>query len=177
MNMPTLSTAALEIVDWLGMVGSRWGLPKEACRVHGVMFLLARPVTDEYLGSVLQLSPLHVQDALSWLATEGLITHHDTGWSTETDPWLLLTQALEMRRIRELEPAIQVLGFWQNNHAGEDPKVIRQANQLISLIEDIAAIDTTARHISPTMMRRFLSVSGRAARIMNRGFGRGRMKG
>lgn len=176
MTSPHLSPAALEIVDWLGNVGPRWGFPRDACRVHGVLYLLARPVAPETLNSLLTLEQDSLDAALSWLSEEKLAAETNTGWTTKSDPWELMTQALDSRRSRELPMALDTLKAWHHGRENEDPTVIRQATRLKELVEDIAAIDAGAQRLSPGTLRRVIGVSGKAARLMNRTLGRGDRK-
>ncbi|MBU1462754.1 MAG: hypothetical protein KJ551_04385 [Alphaproteobacteria bacterium] len=54
----------------------------------------------------------------------------------------------------------------------EDPIVVRQARLLRDLVDDLAAIDTGAQRLSPDAMRRMVSIGGRAARFVDKAFGR-----
>ncbi len=170
------SPAALEIVEWLGSVGPRWGFPRDACRVHGVLYLLARPVTAETLREVLILEQDSLDAALSWLSEEKLVVGTDGGWATQSDPWDLMTQALDSRRSRELPLALDALRDWHHERKNEDPTVASQATRLKELVEDIAAIDAGAQRLAPGTLRRIVGVGGRAARLLNRTLGTGGKK-
>lgn len=175
MSLPGLTPAALGIVDWLGQLGPRWGLPAQACRVHGLLFLLARPVPTATIAERLALDPAAVDEALRWLAADALVQATPAGWTTETDPWALMMQALEQRRARELSPAHEVLDAWHRESAAEDPLVAAQARRLASLVDDLAAIDAGARRLSPATVRRMVGLGGRASRLVDRALGgRGR---
>lgn len=167
-----LSSAAMRIVDWLGEVGSRWGLPPDACRVHGLLFLMARPVLQDAIAAELDMTSSQAGDALTWLAEERLAASGPDGWTTQADPWLLVMQALESRRARELVPARAVLATWRSPSPTEDPIIVRQARLLHDLVDDLAAIDAGARRFSPDAMRRMVSLGGRAARFVDKAFGR-----
>jgi len=171
MSLPGLTPAALGIVDWLGQLGPRWGLPAQACRVHGLLFLLARPVPTETIADRLALDPATVDEALRWLTDDALVQATPAGWVTETDPWTLMMQALEQRRARELAPARDVLGAWQRGSRDEDPLVAAQARRLASLVDDLAAIDAGARRLSPATVRRLVGLGGRASRMVDRALG------
>lgn len=167
-----LSSAAMSIVDWLSEVGSRWGLSPDACRIHGLLFLMARPVSQETIEAELDMTSSQVGEALTWLAQERLAASSTDGWTTQADPWLLVMQALESRRARELVPARAVLATWSSPSPTEDPIVVRQARLLHNLVDDLAAIDAGAKRLSPDAMRRMVSIGGRAARFVDRAFGR-----
>jgi DNA-binding transcriptional regulator GbsR (MarR family) len=176
MTSASLTPAAREVIDWLGDLGARWGLPMQACRVHGLLFLLARPVAVSFLEAELAIDATVSGEALAWLAEEGLVTHAARRWSTQADPWELMLHTLARRRAHELAPARSVLAPWRTRQSGEDPVVERQARRLLDLVEDMAAIDAGARRLSPEAMRRMVGLGGRAARLANRVFGGGQGK-
>ena len=168
MSLPELTPAAAGIVEWLGELGPRWGLPAQACRVHGLLYLLARPVPAEAIVERLALDRATVEDALAWLASDELARATPAGWVTESDPWTLMMHALERRRARELGPAREILDAWRNESLDEDPVVAAQARRLASLIDDVAAIDAGARRLSPATVRRLVGLGGRASRLVDR---------
>lgn len=164
---PTPDDAVGAICHWLGELGSRWGLPAEACRVHGYLYLHARPVTAGEIASSLAIEETQVEEALSWLAERRLVAQTGVGsWLTLTDPWELVNRALDERRARELEPALAILR--RGRETAGDSAVARQIDKLLSLISDIAAIDAQARRLSPASLRRLLRAGGSAARLINR---------
>ena len=172
MRTALLTPAAMEIVTWLGGVGPRWGLPAAACRVHGLLFLMARPVPEKAIAAELAIEAAAVSEALSWLAEDGLAVAGEDGWTTQADPWALMMQALDRRKTRELAPALAVLAPWRGSRAEGDPIVARQAKRLLTLVEDVAAIDAGTRHLSPDTVRRMIGIGGRAVRLVDRAFGR-----
>jgi len=167
MSLPELTPAAARIVEWLGELGPRWGLPAQACRVHGLLYLLARPVPVETMAKRLGLDLTEVAQAVEWLANDRLARETPAGWATETDPWTLMMHALEVRRVRELVPASEVLDAWRRGSGEEDPLVAAQARRLASLVDDVAAFDAGARHLSPATVRRLVGFGGRASRLID----------
>lgn len=171
MNPLTLSDGAGAIIDWLGQLGPRWGLPGDACRIHGLLFLVARPAAATEIAAALILEDEAVAEGLTWLSRDHLAVEGPHGWSTQADPWMLVTQALEARREREMEAALAVREEWDRSWQNDDPVVGRQARRLFDLVEDIAAIDAGTRRLSPEMMRTMIGLGGRAARLAERAFG------
>lgn len=166
-----LSPGMVAIIDWLAELGPRWGLPEEACRVHGLLFLLARPLPAEEIAATLGMDEQAINDALAWLSEDRLATQISGGWLTQADPWTLVTQALEARRKREIATAQSMQAAWDRSRQGEDPIVTRQARRLFDLVEDIASIEAGVRHLSPGTMRALIGIGGRAARLADRAFG------
>jgi hypothetical protein len=171
-TLAALTPAAMDIVCWLGELGPRWGLPADACRVHAMLYLVARPVPPQALAIQLSLDCVRIDAALAWLSQDGLATATAGGWTTGADPWALMMQALEARRAKELTPARDVLQNWRRDGKDEDPIVARQATRLLNLVENIAAMDATAHRLSPEAVHRLVVVGGRAARMFDRVFSR-----
>lgn len=165
----------MAIVEWLAAVGERWGLPADACRVHGLLYLVARPLRSSEICDELCLSSEVAASALSWLVEEELVGRGSEGWATQSDPWLLMLQTLEKRRQRELAPALSVLEPWRRADVTENLIVARQAKRLLDLVEDVAAIEAGTARFSPRTLRRIIGIGGRAARLFG-GAGREREK-
>lgn len=168
-----LPDAMRRTIDFLGALGSRWGLPASACRVHGYLYLTARPATTEALGAVTGLDAATIDDALLWLADYRLIERAGpSGWRTGSDPWELMVRALDERRRREIGPAMAVLRDCQAEALRDDPVVARQVGKLLELARDLEAIEGQARRFSPETLRHAIGLGGLAARAINRTFGR-----
>jgi hypothetical protein len=175
MSEAALSPAAMRVVAWLGEVGGRWGLPENACRVHAMLYLAAKPMPATVFPGALGLNGEEVSQALDWLEAHRLIEASPAGWRTGVDPWALMLQTLETRRTHELEQARIAIDQWHRERHAEDPLVARQAARLFDLVEDIAAIDAGTRGLSASTTRRLIGLGGRAARLFGSGIGtRGR---
>jgi DNA-binding transcriptional regulator GbsR (MarR family) len=163
----TPAQAAREhVIDWLGEIGPRWGLPAEACRVHGYLYLSARPVPTTELSGALNLSADRVEQALQWLRAAALAAQSSPAlWHTDADPWVLLRRGLETRREAELGPALEVLRAGRRDAAG-DPTLAGQIAKLLGLVEDIAAVSAQAQRLPPVMLRGLLNAGGQVARLV-----------
>src|SRR4051794_39631387 len=45
-TMTALPTPVARLLDFLGALGPRWGLPEAPCRVHGYLYLSARALSE-----------------------------------------------------------------------------------------------------------------------------------
>lgn len=175
MTKAVMSPATRRLLDFLGEVGQRWGLPAIACRVHGYLYLAARPVPEAEFEKALGLGGESLADALAWLTDYRLATHADRSWQTHTDPWELMLRALQERRQREVEPALELLRDCHRDITSDSnqDRVLRlQVGKLLALVEDLAAIDMQTRRLPPRALRQLVGVGGRAARLFDRTFGR-----
>jgi DNA-binding transcriptional regulator GbsR (MarR family) len=173
---PAMPQAMRRLIDYLGELGPRWELPAAACRVHGCLYLVARPVTEAEFRDALEPDDIALKEALAWLADYRLVERdHAAAWRTVSDPWELMMRALEQRRQREIAPALDLLRDCQRAalaEGGRERAVAAQIGKLLALAEDLAAIDMQARRLSPRALRQMIGIGGRAARFMDRTFGR-----
>ena len=172
----TLPPAVSRLIEFLGELGPRWGLPAAPCRVHGYLYLRARPVSEDELRATLGLDGEALAEALAWLQEYRLIEPApDAGWRTGSDPWELMVRALDERRTREAGPALALLrechGLAADRRA-YDPAVYAQIGKLLGLAEDLTAIDAQARRLSSGTLRQIVGIGGRAARFLDRAFGK-----
>lgn len=173
-----LPPAIARFVDYLGELGPRWGLPADACRVHALLYVTAKPAQRELVADLLALDDHSVGEAFGFLAEYRLITQAaDGAWSTGSDPWDLMMTALNERRRRELPMALATLSECQQSLRAEGSASAvpaRQIAKIRELVESLAAIDAQAQRFSPRTLRGFVEFSGRAAQFMDRAFGPGR---
>lgn len=172
MRKPALTETIRRLLDFLGELGPRWGLPAEPCRVHGYLYLVARPVREAEMGEALKLDSATLREALSWLSEYRLVDHSPPdAWRTQSDPWELMMQALQERQRREIAPALELLRDCQRTataETGANRTVGVQIGQLLSLAEDLAAINMQAQRLSPRALRQMVGFGGLAARFMGR---------
>jgi DNA-binding transcriptional regulator GbsR (MarR family) len=166
------SPATQRVVDFLSDLGSRWGLPAEACRVHGYLYLAAKPLAEADLRAALSLSEGTLKESLAWLAAYRLVerVRSDT-WRTDRDPWELMMRALEERQRREVGPALDLLRDCRRAALKEGKHqrtVTAQIDKLVRLAEDLAAIGRQTRRLSPATARRMVEFGGFAARVLDR---------
>jgi len=169
---PAGSAAATErLLDWLADTGPRWGVPAEACRAHGWLYLGARAEDAAAISAATGLTGEQTRSALSWLEDHRLVARDRSGrWSTGSDPWEIVVASLAARREREIGPAREVLERSRRDAAG-DPQLAGRIDGLRRLLEDVAAIDAQAQRLSPAALRRLVGAGGAAARFFDRALG------
>jgi DNA-binding transcriptional regulator GbsR (MarR family) len=165
-----------QIVELLGDIGARWGLPAEACRVHGYFYLTARPATAAEVRRALRMSEETLDEALTWLADYRLIERTNSdAWRTDSDPWELMIRALEERQRREVGPALDLLRECERAAPLDDVRqraIAAQIGKLRRLVEDLSAIGKQAQRLSPATVRHMVGLGGLAARVLDRTLGR-----
>lgn len=163
------------VVDFLGDLGPRWGLPAEACRVHGYLYLAAKPVGAAELRDALKLGDDALNEALEWLSEFGLAERDRSDkWRTEGDPWELMVRSLEERQRRETGPALELLRECRREALADRSQrtAAAQIDKLLRLAEDLSAINAQAQRFSPRTLRHMVGLGGLAARFLDRTLGR-----
>jgi DNA-binding transcriptional regulator GbsR (MarR family) len=170
--MTPTSPALDRVIDFLRDLGPRWGLPADVCRVHGYLYLVARPIAEADLRAALDLSEGALSQALAWLVEYRLVERvRADSWRTGNDPWELMMRALEERQRREIGPALDLLRNTRraaNAEGGSSRAVAVQIGKLLRLAEDIEAISNQAQRLSPATVRQMVGLGGFAARILDR---------
>ena len=173
MTAASLTPAMRRFVDFFGGLGPRWGLQADPCRVHAYLYLVARPTAEADIAGALGVDGEAVAAALAYLDRWRMVGRAGSAlWQVCGDPWDMLMSGLEERRRDEIDPALSTLRDCRAEALRDrDPGVGRRISAVLDLVEDLAAIDTQARRLSPRFMRQVVGLSGRAARFMDRAFG------
>ena len=174
MTPDTLSTAVRRFVDYFGELGPRWGLPANACRVHAYLYVKAKPVDEKSLASVLHMDAPTLADAMEFLSEYRMVSKTPPStWQVSGDPWEMLIAGLNERRQRELPDALATLQQCRVDAiAGptSDRVAANQISKMLQLVESLGALDSQVRRLPPSLLRGIVSISGRAARIMDASF-------
>ncbi len=178
MSDTELTPVLQRFIEYFGALGPRWGLDKDACRVHAYLYLSARPTSAEDIAAALSLSQDVAANALRYLVDYKMLQPTTDGrWRVEGDPWDMLMGGLEERRRREIGPALETLRQCRDMASADqsgDRAVAFRIGKLLALVEDLAALDAQTRRLSPRFLKGVVGVSGRLARLADRTFGPGR---
>lgn len=175
MSQRLLTPAMQSFVDYFGELGPRWGLERNACRIHAFLYLLGRAVAEADIAAALGVDLAVCASALAYLAGYRMVEQVGAGlWRTGGDPWDMLVSGLEERRRREIGPALATLRACHQgalDDAGNDRLVGIRIEKLLTLVQDLAALDSQARRLPPQLLRGLVGLSGRAARLVDRALG------
>jgi DNA-binding transcriptional regulator GbsR (MarR family) len=160
-----------KFVDAFGELGAAWGLPRDACRVHALLYLSPGGCGRGHIAEALELSPADVSGALSFLCDYQLAwTQDEDVFSAHDDPWDALLTGLAQRRARDL-PAMRATlmacreeaAITGNGAAFE----VAQINKMIDLVSDLSALHAQAFRFPSRFLRGMIGLSGRAARLFS----------
>ena len=159
------NSAKRHFSDLFGDIGSAWGLPKDACRVHALIYVNSAAMSLQTICEVLELSKTVAIEAINFL------TEYDLAWSIDEDtygvhgdPWEALMTGLDKRRGQDL-PAMRASLDNCRKEFSANIAGAGQVGKLIDLIDDMSAIHAQTFRLSPRVLRTMVGFSGRAARM------------
>ncbi|MDA0239357.1 MAG: hypothetical protein O3A84_04930 [Proteobacteria bacterium] len=169
MTSDSLSPAIKRFIDYFGNLGPRWGLSADACRIHALVYVLNRPVSNKEISESLGLNKHTLRDAIDYLIDYKMIFECSPSiWTTSGDPWEMLMVGLEERRKRELPLALETLQQCQEEARSDDGTEQTSADQIgkmLNLVGGLGAIDAQFRRLPPRLVRGLVDVSSKAARM------------
>ena len=163
--------AVTRFIDYFGELGPRWGLERETCRAHALLYLAGRAMDLSEIAHTLGLTDAKARDAMADLAQWGMLRSAGQDcWDASGEPWDLLFAALEARRRRELQPALDMLRACQQEAVddGTQAGARQRIDRMLALVDDLVAIDMQARRVSSTAFGRLVGLGGLAARFLSR---------
>ncbi len=168
----TVTAPMRRFVDYFGELGPRWGIRAETSKAHALLYLADRPLDHDEVAEGLGISKAKATAALRDLRGWDMASKSRDGrWRAGGQPWDLLFKALEARRRREIEPALDVLRAC-SKHAVVDPKtprtVRRRIDGVLTLVENLAAIDGHAQRLPKSLIPRLVNATGAASRALGR---------
>jgi DNA-binding transcriptional regulator GbsR (MarR family) len=111
----TLREAREKFIALWGQMASNWGIPRTMAEVHGLLFIVNKPMnTDEVMHS-LGISRGNASMTLRALQEWGIISRvHIRGdrkeyFQAEQDVWKLFRTILRERKKREIDPLLEAL--------------------------------------------------------------------
>jgi DNA-binding transcriptional regulator GbsR (MarR family) len=163
-----ISPAMRAVIAHFEGLGPRWGLRRETCAAHVLLYLAGRPMRAAEVAQGLGLDAAATATAIDDLVGWRMARRTAAGFVIAGgEPWDLLFSALEERRRRELAPALDALtrAAEAAGRDGTPPDTSRRIRGLLDLVRDLAAIGGRVDLLSSRTLTRLVSLGGRAARI------------
>ena len=158
------------VLHW-GEMGSRWGVIRTVAQIHGLLYLLDKPLTADDICETLSLARSNVSVSLRELAAWKLVRIvHVLGdrrdhFEAQREVWDIFRTVLEERRRREIEPTLSMLrgamleppADATDRHAQERMRAVLDFLELgTRWLDDIA-------RLPPATQRRLLAMGTRVA--------------
>ena len=169
MTATVISPAMQAVIDHLRDLGPRWGIARETCAAHAVLYLVGRPVAASDLAQYLGLDQPAAEAAIEDLVGWGMAHWTPAGLvGASGEPWDLLFAALEERRRREIEPALKILAAAARSAEsdGTPRRTTLKIHALLGLVRDLSTIGDRVGQLSSSTLARLVNLGGRVARIL-----------
>jgi DNA-binding transcriptional regulator GbsR (MarR family) len=163
-----VSPAMRTVIEHFQELGPRWGLKRETCAAHALLYLAGRPMRDVDLAQCLGLDEAATAAAIDDLVSWRMARRTGAGLvGASGEPWDLLFSALEERRRREIAPALNALtkAARAAERDGTPPATLRRIRDLLDLVRDLSAISGQIDVFSSKTLTRLVSLGGRVSRI------------
>ncbi len=144
------------IQSW-GTLGSSWGISKTMAQVHAVLLLSSKPLNQDEIMDLLQISRGNASMSLKSLMDWGLIYkefipgERKEFYLAEKDAWRIATQVAQERSKRELMPVIHMLD--QIKEVNDSTATKSDLRELKTVTEDILSFAKRSDRMLSTFVK------------------------
>jgi DNA-binding transcriptional regulator GbsR (MarR family) len=169
MNTETTSATPLHlsetterfVLHW-GEMGSKWGVNRTVGQIHGLLFVLGKPLPAEDIADYLKIARSNVSNSLKELQNWNLIkTIHIRGdrrdhFETTKDAWDLFKTVVRERKSREFDPTSDMLKAitLMPSFSEEDKEAQRRIKETLALMQTLSSWGDQMLKLDPkTLMK------------------------
>lgn len=115
------------VLHW-GDMGGQWGVNRTVAQIHALLFMSERPLHAEEIAETLGVARSNVSNSLRELLGWGIVERvpvpgeRRDHFQAEGDVWELAKRIAEVRKAREIDPALRTLAACARE-ARDDPAV------------------------------------------------------
>ena len=147
--------AALEeaVLRWAEL-GSRWGVTRSIAQMHGLLYLIGRPMSAEEIAGMLSIARSNVSTGLRELMAWRLVRKvHRRGdrrdhFEAEADLWTALAAVAVERKAREFDPLLAVAQRASEGIKDDDSIPPESAERTTELLSFLQLIDDWSRDMA-----------------------------
>jgi len=131
------------IAQW-GALGSSWGISRTMAQVHALLMVVPEPMSTDEVMEELQVSRGNAHTNLKELVVWGLLRvvvkkgDRKEYFEAEKDVWKMFTLVLEMRKRREIDPAVVLLSKCARETVGEESIEGKEFHRQMKELEEFA---------------------------------------
>ena len=127
-----------KFVQTWGTLGTNWGINKTMAQLHALLMVSHKPLSTEDMMELLKISRgntnMNVRNLVEWgLAQKEIIAgDRKDFYSAKKDIWVIAKQIAKQRRIKELEPVLNIVREMKTsiNDKNEDLDMLELLNGL-----------------------------------------------
>lgn len=168
------------ILHW-GEMGTKWGVNRSVAQVHGLLFLVPRPVTAEEIAETLSIARSNVSTSLKELQSWDLVRlvpvmgDRRDHYTTFSDPWDLFCTIVAQRRRREVDPILGVLQECSEAAAsGKEtpPETARRIDELARFAASMVAWHEQIGKLPRPAVKQLVRLGGKVTKALPKGKGK-----
>jgi DNA-binding transcriptional regulator GbsR (MarR family) len=172
--MKLTDTTRKFILHW-GEMGTRWGINRSVAQIHALLYVSPAPLHADEIATTLDIARSNVSGSLRELQGWGLarVTHllgdRRDHFETTKDVWAMVGIIMEGRKRRELDPSMKMLRECVEEldaQKTDEAYTEERLNELLALVELMAAWCERAQKLSPEALRRFLKLGDKIFKLV-----------
>ncbi len=143
-----LKEAQNKFIQSWGSLGSKWGINKTMAQIHGLFLISAQALCTEDIMEILKISRgnanMNIRTLIDWglVYKESKIGERKEYFIGEKDMWLILKRVMKIRKEKELDPMLRVLGELKNIE-DKTPEAKEFTDRLYSIEKFAVEADST----------------------------------
>jgi DNA-binding transcriptional regulator GbsR (MarR family) len=169
-----LSPVAERFVLHWGEMGSRWGVNRTVAQIHGVLFVIGRPLPAEEIADTLGVARSNVSTSLkelqSWKLVRVVHLRDDRRdhFETSTDVWELFRTVVRGRRQREFDPTIAMLreSVASPEFGREDAGTQKRVQDTLQFMETVAGWTDEVLELEPATLIKIMNLGARIQKLL-----------
>ena len=149
-------------------MGSRWGIPRSAAMLHGLLYIATEPLTPEEICELLHIARSNVSTGLRELEDFRLVYRESHPgdrrcfFTAETDVWEIARRILEERRRRETSGAVAAVEeCLQAARAEGDAHTTQRMEAMQELLQAADAFALAAQQYNTSVFRRAIKAGSK----------------
>ncbi len=172
--MDNLSPTARQFILHWGEMSNRWGINRSAAQIHALLHITDTPLNAQEISDTLSMARSNVSTSLRELKAWGVLrTVRQLGercdyYQGVNDAWELFRAILEQRKLREIDPTLNMLRECvQTSDAAspQDSYSLARMRELLDLLEELTAWFTQMIDLPLSTQRQVLNVSSKLRMI------------
>lgn len=163
-----LSPAIQKLVLHWGEMGSRWGLNRSESQIYALLFFTRKALTAEEITETLSIARSNVSTSIRELQGWGVVNvihklgHRREHYQALDDVWETLQRVAAVRRNREIDPTIRLLGDTLKDMEGKEGKHVeskQQIAEMLAFFQMITVWDEEFQRLSPGSISKLSGVA------------------
>lgn len=156
----TLKESKAKFIETWGLLGSQWGVNKSVAQVHALLLMAPRPLSTDQIMEELVISRGNAHMSLRMLVDWGIVYkrvlpgERKEYYEAEKDVWTWSHRIGAVRKQRELDPVLAVLG--ELRAAG----ITDQSEEGKEFVRQVARLDSFTRQLGKMADKVFRSAKG-----------------